>query len=149
MGVSNTVVSAYTLYRHLQQYCSHPSVQEHRRTFQYHPYSVVVVLGFNATLTAQVISWWSVTHMFPGFLTQVPKLLSFQSHRLLFSHASAEVRGENTPEREIASNRVSSSQPQGHESGMLTTESPGRGDYLYTLIDLMKLFFSPNIIRSP
>ena len=26
MGVSNTVVSAYTLYRHLQQYCSHPSI---------------------------------------------------------------------------------------------------------------------------
>ena len=25
MGESNTVVSAYTLYRHLQQYCSHPS----------------------------------------------------------------------------------------------------------------------------
>ena len=29
--------------------------------------------------------------------------LSFQSHRLLFSHASAEVRGENTPERKVAS----------------------------------------------
>ena len=26
MGESNTVVSAYTLYRHLQQYCSHPSI---------------------------------------------------------------------------------------------------------------------------
>ena len=25
MGESNTVVSAYTRYRHLQQYCSHPS----------------------------------------------------------------------------------------------------------------------------
>ena len=25
-GESNTVVSAYTLYRHLQQYCSHPSI---------------------------------------------------------------------------------------------------------------------------
>ena len=25
MVESNTVVSAYTLYRHLQQYCSHPS----------------------------------------------------------------------------------------------------------------------------
>ena len=30
---------------------------------------------------------------------------SFQSHRLLFSHASAEVRGENTPERKVASTR--------------------------------------------
>ena len=26
MGESNTVVSAYTLYRHLKQYCSHPSI---------------------------------------------------------------------------------------------------------------------------
>ena len=26
MDESNTVVSAYTMYRHLQQYCSHPSV---------------------------------------------------------------------------------------------------------------------------
>ena len=26
MGESNTVVSAYTLYGHLQQYCSHPLV---------------------------------------------------------------------------------------------------------------------------
>ena len=25
MGESNTVVNAYTLYRYLQQYCSHPS----------------------------------------------------------------------------------------------------------------------------
>ena len=31
----------------------------------------LVVLGFNATLTAKVISWRSVTHMFPGFLTLV------------------------------------------------------------------------------
>ena len=27
MGKSNTVVSAYTMYRHLQQYCSHPSIE--------------------------------------------------------------------------------------------------------------------------
>ena len=26
MGESNTVVSAYTMYRHLQQYCSHASI---------------------------------------------------------------------------------------------------------------------------
>ena len=40
---------------------------------------------------------------FPGFLTPVLTQISFQSHRLLFSHASAEVRGENTPERNFAS----------------------------------------------
>ena len=26
MGENNTVVSAYIMYRHLQQYCSHPSI---------------------------------------------------------------------------------------------------------------------------
>ena len=26
VGESNTVVSAYMMYRHLQQYCSHPSI---------------------------------------------------------------------------------------------------------------------------
>ena len=44
-------------------------------------------------------------HVFPGFLTPVLTPLSFQSHRILFLHASVEVRGENTPETEFASNR--------------------------------------------
>ena len=42
-------------------------------------------------------------HALPGFLTPVLTQLSFKSHRLVFSHASAEVRGENTPERKFAS----------------------------------------------
>ena len=44
-------------------------------------------------------------HVFPGFLTPEPEptQISFQSYRLLFSHASAEVRGENTSERNFAS----------------------------------------------
>ena len=42
-------------------------------------------------------------YVFPGFLTPVLTQLFFQSHRLLFSHASVEVRGENTPERKVAS----------------------------------------------
>ena len=45
-------------------------------------------------------------HAFPGFLTPVLTQLSFPSHRLLFSHTSAEVRGENTPERKFASTWV-------------------------------------------
>ena len=66
---------------------------------------LVVVLGFNATLTAKVISWWSVTHMcFLAFSHQSSHNFFFpQSHRLLFSHASAEVIGENTPDRKFAS----------------------------------------------
>ena len=42
-------------------------------------------------------------HVFPGFLTPVQTQISFQSHRLFFSHASAQVRGENMPERNFAS----------------------------------------------
>ena len=41
-------------------------------------------------------------HAFPGILTLVLTQLSFQNHRLLFSHASAEERGENTEERKFA-----------------------------------------------
>ena len=42
-------------------------------------------------------------HVLPAFLTPELPQISFQSHRLLFSHASAEVRGENMPERKFAS----------------------------------------------
>ena len=42
-------------------------------------------------------------HVFLGFLTPVLTQISFQSYRLLFSHALAEVRVENTPERDFAS----------------------------------------------
>ena len=42
-------------------------------------------------------------HVFPGFLTPVLTQLYFQSHQLRFSHASAEVRDENTPEEKFAS----------------------------------------------
>ena len=41
------------------------------------------------------------THMFPGFLTPVLTQLSFQSNLLLLSHALAEVRGKNMPERKF------------------------------------------------
>ena len=66
-------------------------------------------------------------HVFPGFPTPVLTKLSFQSHRLLFSHASAEVRGENTPERKFASTGDQTQQPPGPESDTPTTEPPGRG----------------------
>ena len=62
-------------------------------------------------------------HVFPGFLTPVLTQISFQSHRLLFSHAAAESRGG----KKFHLNWVSNSQPPGHESDMLTTEPPGRG----------------------
>ena len=52
-------------------------------------------------------------HVFPSFLTLLLKQLSFQRHRLLFPNASAEVRGENKPERKFAS---TGDQPQNYQS---------------------------------
>ena len=43
----------------------------------------------------------SDAYVFPGFLTPVLTQISFQNDQLLFSHASAEVRGENMPKREF------------------------------------------------
>ena len=44
----------------------------------------------------------SDAHVFPGFLTPVLTQLSFQSHRLFFSHAS-EARGEICMKKKFAS----------------------------------------------
>ena len=65
---------------------------------------VLIVLGFNTTLTAKVISWRLVMQMcFQDFSHQYQYNFSCQSHRLLFSHASEEVRGKNIPERKVTS----------------------------------------------
>ena len=56
-------------------------------------------------------------HVFPGFLTPALTQLVFQSHRLLFSHASAEVRRENTPKRKFTS---TGSQTHNHQVTSLT-----------------------------
>ena len=48
-------------------------------------------LPFGKGLTAKVISWWSVTHMCFLAFKPVQTRISFRSHRLIFSHASAEV----------------------------------------------------------
>ena len=103
MGESNTVVSAYTLYRHLQQYCFYPF------KWPVIPPNTwcenwLVVSGFNATLSARVISWRSATHTcFLVFSHQyydyfLSKVTDYFSYMLL-----AEERGENTPERKFAS----------------------------------------------
>ena len=64
---------------------------------------------------------------FPGFLTPVLTQPFFQSHQVLYSHASAEVRGEKYARKKSRLNRGSNSQQAGHESDMLTAEPPGRG----------------------
>ena len=87
-------------------------------------------------------------YVFPGFLTPVLTLLFFQSHRLLFSHASAEVRGENTPERKVAStwDRTHNHQvmsptrsPLSHPGGFHTKQNR-QTDQLSTLSNIISLF---------
>ena len=71
-------------------------------------------------------------YVFLGFLTPVLTQIYFQSHGRLFTHASAEVRGEKNPGKKFRLNQVSNSQPPSHESDTLTTELPGRGIFKMT-----------------
>ena len=91
----------------------------------FHDLKDLVVLRSYGTLKVKVISWLSV---FPAFLTPVLRQISFQSHWLLFSHASAEVRGENMKERNFASTRSRTHNHRVMSLDTLTTEPPGRGD---------------------
>ena len=100
-------------------------------------YDWLDVLGFKATLTDKVIPWRSVTHMFPGFLTPVLTRISFQSRGERRKYAGKKVR----------LNRISNSQPPGHESDMLTTEPQGRG--FYPVKEKMILCVIFNLLSTP
>ena len=75
------------------------------------------------------------THVFPGFLSPVLIQLSFQSHRLLFSHAAAEMRGEKfasigyrTHNHQVMSPRCSPlSHPGGAEAGRRANDGVRHG----------------------
>ena len=64
----------------------------------------LVVLGFNATLTAKVISWRSVMHVFPGFLKLVLTQLFFSKPLTTFLTCFRRDERRNMPERKVASN---------------------------------------------
>ena len=65
MRESNSVVSAYTTYRRLQQYCSHPSIKkppvyiwQDKRWFDQN--CTVVTMGVGAQVVTMVIYMYSV-----------------------------------------------------------------------------------------
>ena len=92
------------------------------------PDQVVVVSGFNATLTAKVISWRSVTHMFLGFLTLALTLLFFPNPPTTFLTCICRGERRKYAGKKSRLNRGSNSySAPGHESDTLTTEPPGRG----------------------
>ena len=88
------------------------------------------VLGFNATLTAKVISWRSVTHMcFLSWLfhTNTNKTF-FPKPRKTFLTCFSRGESRKYAGKKVRFNRVSNLQPLGHESDTLTTDLPGRDD---------------------
>ena len=81
------LISTYMLYNPFQEKSWFLSVY----------FGWLVVLGFNATSTAKVRSWRSVTHMyFLAFSHQCLHNFSFQRHRLLFSQCLRYTSFENT-----------------------------------------------------
>ena len=88
----------------------------------------LVVLGFDATLTAKVISWRSA-HVFLGFLTPVLTQLFFPKPQITFLTCFSRGERRNYAGKNVRLNRVSNSQPPGHESDTLITEPPGRDCY--------------------
>ena len=88
----------------------------------------LVVLGFNATFTAKVISWRSVTHyVFSGFLTPVLTQVFFPKPPTTFLTCFCRGERRKYGGKKSRLNQGSNSQPPGHESNTLTTEPPGRG----------------------
>ena len=87
----------------------------------------VVVLRFNATLTAKVISWRLVTHVFLGFLTPVLTQLFFPKPTTTFLTCFCRDERRKYARKKSRFNGGLNSQPPGHESDTLTTEPPGWG----------------------
>ena len=86
----------------------------------------LVVLGFNANLTAKVISWQLVTHyVFPGFLTP----LFFPKPLTTFLKCFCSGERQKYTRKKSRFNRGSNSQPPSHESDTFTTEPPEWGKY--------------------
>ena len=77
---------------------------------------LLVVLGFNTTLTAKVISWRSVTHMcFPGFLTPVLTQLFFPKPPTTFFTCFCKGERQKYARKKSRLNQGSNSQPPGHD----------------------------------
>ena len=101
----------------------------------------LVVLGFNANLTAKVISWRSVTHnVFSGFLTPVLTQLFFPKPPTTFLTCFCRGERRKYARKKSRLNRGSNSQPPGHESDTLTTEPPRRASRQWNAIAAIDIF---------
>ena len=75
----------------------------------------------------------SDAYVFPGFLTQVLTQLFFPKPPTTFLICFCRGERQKHAEKKSRLNQGSNSQPPGHESDTLTTESPGRGTQRGTL----------------
>ena len=87
----------------------------------------LVLLRFNSTLTRRVISWRSMTHVFPGFLTPVLTQLFFPKPPTTFLTCFCRAERREYTGKKVRLNRVSNSQPSDHGSDTPTTELPRWG----------------------
>ena len=86
----------------------------------------LVVLGFNANLTAKVhIMVVSDAHVFPGFLTPVLTQLFFSKPPTTFLTLFCRGERRKYAGKKVRINQGSNSQPPGHESETLNTEPSG------------------------
>ena len=69
----------------------------------------------------------SDTHVFPGFLIPVLPQLFFPKPPTTFLTCFCRGERRKYAVKKVRLNRVSNSQPPGHESDTLTTEPPGQG----------------------
>ena len=99
----------------------------------------LVVMGCNATLTARIISWRSMTHMFPGFFTPVPTLHFFPKPLTTFLTCFCRGERRKYAGKKSRLNRGSNSQPPGYESDTLTTGPPKRRKNLLKLRNFYKI----------
>ena len=86
--------------------------------------------GFNATLTAKVISWRSVTHVFPGFLTPVLTQLFFPKPPTTFLTCFCRGERRKYTGKKSRLNRGSNLQPPGHKSDTPLSHPGGAQDLL-------------------
>ena len=83
---------------------------------------LVGCIGLNATLTAKVISWRSVTLSHTSTNTTF-----FPKPPTTFLTCFSRGERRKYARKKVRLNWVSNSQPQGHESYTLTNEPPGQG----------------------
>ena len=81
-------------------------------------------------------------HVFPGFLTPVLTLLFFPKSPTTFLTCFCRGERRKYAGKKSRLNRVSNSQPPGHESDMLTTEPPGRD--CHGMTRAVKVALNPN-----